>query len=131
VVFAAPYAILILRRYATLIPIELDEAARVDGASPVQVYRRIYLPLTTPALAAVGTFALLLAWNEYLYQYVLLSSTRNMTVAVAIAQFFNSDEAPWNYMMATAIIYAVPPIVIFYALRRYLAAGLVSGALKS
>jgi multiple sugar transport system permease protein len=114
-----------------LIPIELDEAAQVDGASPVQVYRRIYLPLTTPALAAVGTFALLLAWNEYLYQYVLLSSTRNMTVAVAIAQFFNSDEAPWNYMMATAIIYAVPPVVIFYALRRYLAAGLVSGALKS
>jgi multiple sugar transport system permease protein len=131
VTFAAPYAILILRQYATLIPIELDEAARVDGASPVHVYRRIYLPLMTPALAAVGIFALLLAWNEYLYQYVLLSSTRNMTVAVAIAQFFNSDEAPWNYMMATAIIYAVPPIVIFYALRRYLAAGLASGALKS
>ena len=130
VAFATPYAILILRQYATLIPIELDEAARVDGAAAGQVYRRVYLPLMTPALAAVGTFALLLAWNEYLYQYVLLSSTRNMTVAVAIAQFFNSDEAPWNYMMATAIIYSVPPIVIFYALRRYLAAGLASGALK-
>src|SRR2546426_4072548 len=122
VTFATPYAILILRQYATLIPIELDEAARVDGASPVQVYRRIYLPLMTPALAAVGTFALLLAWNEYLYQYVLLSSTRNMTVAVPIAQFFNSYEAPWDYMMATAIIYSLPPIVIFYALRRYMAA---------
>ena len=130
VTFAAPYAILILRQYATLIPLELDEAARVDGASPVQVYRRIYLPLMAPALAAVGTFALLLAWNEYLYQYVLLSSTRNMTVAVAIAQFFNSDEAPWNYMMATAIIYSLPPIVIFYALRRYMVAGLTRGALK-
>ena len=130
VAFAAPYAILILQQYATLIPIELDEAARVDGASAVQVYRRVYLPLMTPAVAAVGTFALLLAWNEYLYQYVLLSSTRNMTVAVAIAQFFNSDEAPWNYMMATAIIYSVPPIVIFYALRRYLVASLASGAVK-
>ncbi len=130
VTFAAPYAILILRQYATLIPIELDEAARVDGASPGQVYRRIYLPLMAPALAAVGTYALLLAWNEYLYQYVLLSSTRNMTVAVAIAQFFNSDEAPWNYMMATAIIYSIPPIVIFYALRRYMAAGLTRGAVK-
>jgi len=130
VTFAAPYAILILQQYATLIPMELDEAARVDGASPVQMYRRVYLPLITPALTAVGTFALLLAWNEYLYQYVLLTSTRNMTVAVAIAQFFNSDEAPWNYMMATAIIYSVPPIVIFYALRRYLAAGLTRGALK-
>jgi len=130
VTFAAPYAILILRQYGTLIPMELDEAARVDGASPAQMYRRVYVPLMTPALTAVGTFALLLAWNEYLYQYLLLSSTRNMTVAVAIAQFFNSDEAPWNYMMATAIIYSVPPIVIFYALRRYLAAGLTRGALK-
>ncbi len=130
VTFATPYAILILQQYAKLIPIELDEAAHVDGASPVQVYRRIYLPLMTPALAAVGTYALLLAWNEYLYQYVLLSSTRNMTVAVAIAQFFNSDEAPWNYMMATAIIYSLPPIAIFYALRRYMAAGLTRGAVK-
>jgi len=130
VTFATPYAILILRQYARLIPIELDEAARIDGASSGQVYRRIYVPLMAPALAAVGTFALLLAWNEYLYQYVLLSSTRNMTVAVAIAQFFNSDEAPWNYMMAAALIYSVPPIVIFYTLRRYMSAGLTRGALK-
>jgi multiple sugar transport system permease protein len=130
VTFAAPYAILILRQYATLIPIELDEAAQVDGASPVRVYRRIYLPLMAPGLAAVGTFALLLAWNEYVYQYVLLSSTRNMTVAVAIAQFFNTDEAPWNYMMAMAIIYSLPPIVIFYGLRHYMAAGLTRGAVK-
>ena len=130
VAFATPYAILILRQYATLIPIELDESAQVDGASPLRVYRSIYLPLMAPALAAVGTYALLLAWNEYLYQYVLLSSTRNMTVAVAIAQFFNSDEAPWNYMMAAALIYALPPILIFYALRRYIATGLTMGALK-
>ena len=128
--FATPYAILILRQYAALIPLELDEAARVDGASPVQVVRRVYLPLMAPALAAVGTFALLLAWNEYVYQYVLLSSTRNMTVAVAIAQFFNTDEAPWNYMMAAALIYSLPPIVIFYALRRYIAAGLTRGAIR-
>jgi multiple sugar transport system permease protein len=130
VTFATPYAILILQQYAKLIPMELDEAAQVDGASPVQVYLRLYLPLMTPALAAVGTFALLLAWNEYLYQYLLLSSTRNTTVAIAIAQFFNSDEAPWNYMMATAIMYSLPPIAIFYALHRYMAAGLTMGAVK-
>jgi multiple sugar transport system permease protein len=130
VTFATPYAILILQQYAKLIPLELDEAAQVDGASPVQVYLRLYLPLMTPALVAVGTFALLLAWNEYLYQYLLLSSTRNMTVAIAIAQFFNSDEAPWNYMMATAIMYSLPPIAIFYALRRYMAADLTMGAVK-
>jgi len=128
VAFATPYAIMILQQYAKLIPLELDEAAQVDGGSLAQVYLRIYLPLTAPALAAVGTFALLLAWNEYIYQYLLLSSERNMTVAVAIAQFFDADEAPWNYMMATAIVYALPPIAVFYALRRYLTAGLTLGS---
>ena len=130
VTFATPYAILILQQYAKLVPLELDEAARVDGASPVQVYLRIYLPLMAPALAAVGTFALLLAWSEYLYQYLLLSSERNMTVAVAIAQFFDADEAPWNYMMATAIVYSLPPIAIFYALRRFMTAGLTLGGVE-
>ncbi len=131
VAFATPYAILILQQYAKLIPREIDEAAQVDGASPFAVYRRIYLPLTAPALAAVGTFALLLAWNEYLYQYLLLTSDRNMTVAVAIAQFFDSDEAPWNYMMATAIVYALPPVVIFFALRRWMMSGLTLGSIRS
>jgi multiple sugar transport system permease protein len=130
VTFATPYAILILQRYATLIPIELDEAARVDGASPFQVYRAIYLPLMAPALAAVGTYALLIAWNEYLYQHLLLATPRNTTVAVAMAQFFNSDEAPWSYMMATAIVYALPPIAVFYAFRRFMTAGLTMGAVK-
>ena len=130
VMFAIPFAVLVLQQYATIIPMELDEAARIEGASPLQVYRHIYLPLMAPALAAVGTFALLLAWGEYLYQYLLLSSTRNWTVAVAIEQFFDADEAPWNYMMALAIIYSLPPIAIFYALRRYMTAGLTMGGVK-
>jgi multiple sugar transport system permease protein len=130
VAFATPYAILIFQQYGTLIPAELDDAARVDGASPLQVYLRIYLPLMAPALVAVGTYALLLAWNDYLYQFLLLSSTKSMTVAVALDQFFDSDEAPWNYMMATALVYALPPIVIYYALRRYMIAGLALGGVK-
>jgi multiple sugar transport system permease protein len=130
VAFATPFAILVLQHYARLVPAELDEAARVDGASPGQIYWRIYLPLMAPALAAVGTYALLLAWGDYLYQWLLLSSTRSMTVAVAIEQFFDSDEAPWNYMMAAAIVYAMPPIAVFYGLRRYMAAGLTLGAVK-
>jgi multiple sugar transport system permease protein len=131
VAFATPYAILIFHQYGKLIPLELDEAARVDGASPFKVYRRIYLPLMAPALAAVATYALLLAWNEYLYQFLLLSSTRSMTVAVALDQFFDSDEAPWNYMMAVAIVYSLPPIAIYYALRRYMVAGLTMGGVKA
>jgi multiple sugar transport system permease protein len=130
VTFATPYAIFIFQQYARSIPIELDEAARIDGASPLQVYVRIYLPLMAPALVAVGTYALLLAWNEYLYQFLLLSSKRSMTVPVALAQFLNSDEAPWNYMMATAIVYAVPPVAIYYAFRRRMTAGLTMGGVK-
>lgn len=130
VTFATPYAILILHQYGKLIPMELDESAKIDGASPLQVYLFIYIPLMAPALVAVGVYALLLAWNEYLYQYLLLSSTGNMTVAVMINQFFDSDEAPWNYMMAIAILYSLPPIAIYYALRRYMVAGLAAGGVK-
>jgi multiple sugar transport system permease protein len=130
VTFTTPFAILILRHYARLIPDELDDAARVDGASSVAVYRRLYLPLMAPALAAVAVYTLVVAWNDYLYQFVLLSSERHMTAAVMQAQLFDDADAPWNAMMAAAIIYSLPPIVIFYALRRYLAAGLTRGALK-
>ena len=130
VTFATPYAIFIFQQYAVSIPMELDEAARIDGASPLQVYFKIYLPLMAPALVAVGTYALLLAWNEYLYQFLLLSSKQSMTVPVALAQFLNSDEAPWNYMMATAIVYAIPPVAIYYTFRRRMSAGLTSGGVK-
>ena len=123
VTFATPFAILILQLYAQLIPIELDDAARVDGASAVHVYLRIYLPLMTPALAVVAIYALMLAWNDYLYPAVLLA-VRNMTVAVTQGQLFSDTDAEWNAMMAAAIIYVLPPIALLFALRRYVVAGL-------
>jgi multiple sugar transport system permease protein len=123
VTFATPFAILILQLYATLIPFELDDAARVDGASAIQVYLRIYLPLMTPALAIVAIYALLLAWNDYLYQAVLLS-VRNMTVSVSQGQLFSDTDAPWNAMMAAAIIYVLPPVALLFALRRYVISAL-------
>jgi multiple sugar transport system permease protein len=130
VTFATPYAMFIFQQYGRSIPIELDESARIDGASPLQIYFRIYLPLMAPALVAVGTYALLLAWNEYLYQFLMLSDKRSMTVPVALAAFLNSDEAPWNYMMATAIVYAVLPIAIYYMVRGRMTAGLTVGGVK-
>ena len=128
--FATPYAIFIFSQYGKSIPMELDESARIDGANPFQIYWRIYLPLMAPALVAIGTYALLLAWNEYLYNFLLLSTPDSMTVAVALAQFLNSDESPWNFMMATAIIYALPPIILYYGFRRHMAAGLTMGGVK-
>jgi len=128
--FATPYAIFIFSQYGKSIPMELDESARIDGANPLQIYMKIYLPLMAPALVAVGTYALLLAWNEYLYNFLMLSTPQSMTVAVALAQFLNSDESPWNLMMATAIIYALPPIILYYGFRRYMSAGLTMGGVK-
>jgi len=130
VTFATPYSIFIFSQYGRGIPLELDESARIDGASPLQIYFKIYLPLMAPALVAIGTYALLLAWNEYLYQFLLLSNKRSMTVPVALAQFLNSDEAPWNLMMATAIVYAILPITIYYLVRRRMTAGLTMGGVK-
>ncbi len=130
VTLATPYAILVLQYYAKLIPSELDDAARIDGASVVQLYLRIHVPLMAPALAAVGTYALLFAWNDYFYQYMLLMSEKHSTVAMALEQFFDDDDAPWNYMMAIAILYSLPPIAIFYALRRFMASGLTAGGVK-
>jgi len=123
VAFATPFAALILQQYARLIPLELDEAAHLDGASAVQVYLRIYLPLMTPAIAVVALYAMLLAWNDYVYQFVLLAP-RNMTASVMQAHLFTDADAAWNAMMAAAIVYALPPVVLFFALRRHMMTGM-------
>ena len=130
VTFATPYAIFILQEYGRNIPLELDDAARIDGASPLQIYCRIYLPLIAPALVAVGTYALLLAWNGYLLQFLLLSSMRNMTVPVVLVQFISNDEVKWNYMMALGVLYSLPPLVVYYLFRRRMISGLTMGGVK-
>jgi len=128
--FATPFAILILQQYARLIPFELDDAARVEGASTVQVYLRIYLPLMMPALAIVALYALLFAWNDYVYQFVLLSSPRKMTVAVTQAGVFDDNDAPWNAMMAAGIIYSLVPLATLFALRRYISTALTIDSVR-
>ncbi len=130
VTFATPYAIFIFQQYGASIPLELDEAARIDGASPIQIFFRVYLPLMAPALVAIGTYALLLSWNEYLYAFLLLSGGSVVTVPVALGKFLAGDEAPWNLLMAAAIIYAIPPLIIYYGFRRKMTGGLTMGGVK-
>ena len=127
VTFASPFAILILQLYASLIPFELDDAGRVEGASAFQVYLRIYLPLMAPALAIVAIFALLLAWNDYLNEAVRLS-VRNMTLSVTQEDLFTDIDAPYNAMMAAAIIFVLPPIALLLGLRRYVSSALTTSA---
>jgi len=131
VTIAAPYAIWVLKQASDKLPYELDEAAKIDGASPLQLFRLVYLPLMAPSLVAVGTYALLLAWNEYLYAFLLLSKDTNITLPVALGHFLSADDSPWELLMTTGLIYALPPAAIYYTFKRYMVSGLTSGAVKS
>jgi multiple sugar transport system permease protein len=131
VTIASPYCIWVLKQASDKLPYELDEAARMDGATPMQLFRLVYLPLMVPSLVAVGTYALLLAWNEYLYAFLLLSNDRSITLAVALGNFLSADDSPWELLMATGLIYALPPAAIYYAFKRYMVSGITAGAVKS
>jgi multiple sugar transport system permease protein len=131
VTIASPYCIWVLKQASDKLPWELDEAARMDGATPLQLFRLVYIPLMVPSLVAVGVYALLLAWNEYLYGFLLLSKTSDLTLAVALGNFLAADDSPWELLMATGLIYALPPAAIYYAFKRYMVGGLTAGAVKS
>jgi multiple sugar transport system permease protein len=131
VTLSSPYAIWVLKQASDKLPEELDEAAAIDGASALQLFRLVYLPLMMPSLVAVGTYALLLAWNEYLYAFLLLSKDTDITLAVGLGKFLAADDSPWELLMATGLIYALPPAAIYYAFKRYMVGGLTEGAVKS
>ena len=131
VTIASPYCIWVLKQASDKLPFELDEAARMDGASPMQLFWMVYLPLMVPSLVAVGTYSLLLAWNEYLYAFLLLSNDKSVTVAVALGNFLSADDSPWELLMTTGLIYALPPAAIYYTFKRYMVSGLTAGAVKS
>jgi multiple sugar transport system permease protein len=131
VTIAAPYSIWVLKQSSDQLPVELDEAAIMDGASPMQLFWFVYVPLMAPALVAIGTYALLLAWNEYLYAFLLLSKDTAVTLPVGLGNFLAADDSPWELLMTTGLIYALPPAAIYYAFRRYMVSGLTQGAVKN
>ena len=131
VTIASPYSIWVLKQASDKLPYELDEAAKMDGASPLQLFRLVYLPLMMPSLVAIGTYSLLLAWNEYLYAFLLLSNDRQITLGVALGNFLAADDSPWELLMTVGLIYALPPAAIYYTFKRYMVGGLTAGAVKS
>ena len=84
----------------------------------------------TPSIVAVGTYSLLLAWNEYLYAFLLLSSETQVTVPVALGHFLSSDDSPWNILMAAALVYSLPPLFIYYLTRDRMTTGMTIGGVK-
>jgi multiple sugar transport system permease protein len=131
VTLASPYAIWVMNQASAKLPVELDEAAKIDGATPLQILLHVYIPLMAPTLVAIGTYALLLAWNEYLYAFLMLSTERQLTLAVALGIFTSFDDSPWALLMATGLIYALPPTATYYAFRRFMVAGLTAGAVRA
>jgi len=131
ITIASPYSIWVLKQASDKLPYELDEAARIDGASPMQLFRLVYVPLMMPSLVAIGTYALMLAWNEYLYAFLLLSNEKQITLGVALGNFLAADDSPWELLMTVGLIYALPPAAIYYAFKRYMVGGLTAGAVKS
>jgi multiple sugar transport system permease protein len=131
VTIASPYAIWVLKQASDKLPVELDEAATMDGATTLQLFRLVYVPLMMPSLVAIGTYAILLAWNEYLYAFLLLSKDTEITLPVALGNFLAADDSPWELLMTTGFIYALPPAAIYYAFKRYMVGGLTAGAVKS
>ena len=128
---ATPYAIWVLKQASDKLPVELDEAAIIDGATAFQLFRLVYLPLITPAMVAIGIYAVLLAWNEYLYAFLLMSKEKDVPLSVALGLFLSADDSPWELLMATGFIYALPPAVIYYVFKRYMVGGLTAGAVKA
>lgn len=131
VTIASPYSIWVLKQASDKLPYELDEAAKMDGASPMQLFRLVYVPLMMPSLVAIGTYSLLLAWNEYLYAFLLLSHDKQITLGVALGNFLAADDSPWELLMTVGLIYALPPAAIYYTFKRYMVGGLTAGAVKS
>jgi multiple sugar transport system permease protein len=130
--FAAPFFIFLLRQFFLTLPTELEEAARIDGANPFQIFARIILPLSVPALIVVGVYQLLNAWNDYLGPLIFLNSQDNYTLTLGIAQFrgvFNG-QTQIRPMMAVTLIACIPPILTFFLAQRYFMEGVARTGIK-
>ncbi len=128
--FAAPLSTWLLMGYFKGIPVDLEEQARVDGATRVQAFFKILLPLTTPGLIAVSVFTFTAAWNEFLFALIFITSPSMQTVPVAIGYLITGDVFRWGLIMAGAVSSAVPVMLLYYFAQRFVVQGLAAGAVK-
>jgi len=128
--FVLPFATWIMKGYFDTIPLELDEAATIDGCSPLATFWRVTLPVAFPGITATSLYAFLLAWNEFMFAYVLTDSNEKYTISVGIAHLFGEYSVAWNELMAAGMVAAIPPIVLYMFTSRFLVSGLTAGALK-
>lgn len=128
--FLMPFATWVMMGYFRSIPIELEEAAMIDGASRLGAFWRITLPLAAPALGAVTLFAFTTAWNEFLFAFVFIFSESLRTLPVGLQSMIVGDILPWGQLMAASLLMAIPVVIIYMFAQRFLAEGLTVGGVK-
>jgi ABC-type glycerol-3-phosphate transport system permease component len=125
-----PFATWMLRSYFDSIPKELDEAATVDGASPLRTFVQIILPLTLPGIAAVAIFSFLFSYNEFFISSVFLRDESRMTIPVGIQSFMQQYGTDWGSLMASATLAMVPTLILFLFIQKFMISGATAGAVK-
>lgn len=130
VTVVAPFSIWMLRAFFTGVPLELEDAAMVDGATRIQVLVRIFLPLSAPGLAALALNSFLMSWTEYLFAAIFIISDTNKTLPIGMAHFLEQYFIDWGLLMSSSVIIAIPPILLFGLMGRWFISGLTAGAVK-
>ena len=129
--YGLPFAIFLLRNFFVLLPVELVEAARLDGASNFGIFFRIIMPLSVPALASLAIFQFLGVWNDLLMSLVFIQSPNLRPLTVGISQLLSTYGTEWHLLSAGAFILMAVPLVVFFSLQRYFVRGLLAGSVKS
>lgn len=128
--FADAFFVFLLRQYIMTIPMEIDEAARMEGANAWQIYWRIHLPLMTPALVLVGTFHFMNAWNDYLGPLIFLNDQSKYTLTLGLAMFKGLHEVDITSIAAITVLLCVPPLILFFVAQRYIMDGAIGSSVK-
>jgi multiple sugar transport system permease protein len=128
--FSMPFVVWIMAGYFQSVPRELEEAARIDGASRFQAFLRVALPLALPGLGATAIFTLLNAWDEFFFALIFTSTYTSKTLPVALAEFIGRHNVNWGLLVTGGFIASLPPIVLSLIFYRYIVSGLAAGGLK-
>lgn len=128
--FALPFAIWLMAAFFGTIPIELEDAARIDGCNRFETLWRVILPISSPGLVSTGLFVFLSAWDEFFFALILTSTVSAKTVPVAIAEFTGRYVVDVGGMMTGGVLAAIPPVLLSLVFQRYIVSGLTAGAVK-
>ena len=128
--FTLPVAIWLLKGYFNSIPVDLEEAAMIDGCTRLEAVWKVLVPITLPGIVGIGTFVFIAAWNEYLLAIILTESVASQPLTIALAKFFGFVARDWNSIMALSTMASLPLVLLFALFQRWVVQGMTSGAVK-